>query len=247
MEPHPPHVHHSSGKKFSHYFYEFLMLFLAVFCGFLAENFREHKVEIKREREYIISLVEDLSVDTMNLSQIIKEFEKSDLRLDTLLNMYPKLTLGFNDTLLRNLSVVQGFPDFIYTDRTMQQLKNSGGMQLIKNKSAANGIMDYDSMVRDLSIDVTSLDEIFNQLRLIWYELMDEQGLISDVTSKPIAQLNKEHKGFLLINNKSILGKFNNMIRDFRGISNMVKTQESKLKEKGIYLIALLKKEYQIE
>ena len=45
METHAPHVHHASGKKFSQYFYEFLMLFLAVFFGFLAEYFLEHQIE----------------------------------------------------------------------------------------------------------------------------------------------------------------------------------------------------------
>jgi hypothetical protein len=43
MEVH--HHAHPSPKKWTHYFWEFLMLFLAVFCGFLAENLREHKVE----------------------------------------------------------------------------------------------------------------------------------------------------------------------------------------------------------
>ena len=32
---------HTSRKKWTHYLWEFLMLFLAVFCGFLAENQRE--------------------------------------------------------------------------------------------------------------------------------------------------------------------------------------------------------------
>lgn len=32
-------------KKWTHYFWEFLMLFLAVFCGFLAEYQLEHKIE----------------------------------------------------------------------------------------------------------------------------------------------------------------------------------------------------------
>src|SRR5436190_17699612 len=71
METHPPHVHHSSGKKFSNYFYEFLMLFLAVFCGFLAENFREVRVEHSREKEYMKSLVEDLQSDTAEIGQAI--------------------------------------------------------------------------------------------------------------------------------------------------------------------------------
>ena len=44
------HAHsHTAGKKWTHYFWDFLMLFLAVFCGFLAENIREHSVEKHRE------------------------------------------------------------------------------------------------------------------------------------------------------------------------------------------------------
>jgi hypothetical protein len=37
-----------AGKKWTHYFWEFLMLFLAVFCGFLAEYQLEHKIESDR-------------------------------------------------------------------------------------------------------------------------------------------------------------------------------------------------------
>jgi len=50
MEVH--HHSHTSRKKWTHYFWEFFMLFLAVFCGFLAENEREHYVESKREKIY---------------------------------------------------------------------------------------------------------------------------------------------------------------------------------------------------
>ena len=70
METHPPHLRHTSGKKFSHYFYEFLMLFLAVLSGFFAENLREEKVEHNRENEYMKSMVEDLKLDTLQLTRI---------------------------------------------------------------------------------------------------------------------------------------------------------------------------------
>src|SRR6266487_1581243 len=58
METHAHHLHHAPGKNFWHYFYEFLMLFLAVFCGFLAENQREHMIEHQKEKEYIKSFAE---------------------------------------------------------------------------------------------------------------------------------------------------------------------------------------------
>ena len=48
MEVH--HHAHTARKKWTHYFWEFLMLFLAVFCGFLAEYTLEHKIEKAREK-----------------------------------------------------------------------------------------------------------------------------------------------------------------------------------------------------
>ena len=59
------HAHtHTARKKWPHYFWEFLMLFLAVFCGFLAENQREHMIENKRENKFMASLIYDLRQDT---------------------------------------------------------------------------------------------------------------------------------------------------------------------------------------
>ncbi|MBK7679895.1 MAG: hypothetical protein IPJ29_10920 [Chitinophagaceae bacterium] len=55
------HAHtHTPRKKWTHYFWEFIMLFLAVFCGFLAENQREHMIEHQREKKFIRSLCSDL-------------------------------------------------------------------------------------------------------------------------------------------------------------------------------------------
>ena len=63
MEVH--HAHHANHKKkWGEYLLEFLMLFLAVYLGFLAENLREHQVEKARLKEYMHGLVDDLKADT---------------------------------------------------------------------------------------------------------------------------------------------------------------------------------------
>ena len=77
------HAHtHTARKKWTHYFWEFLMLFLAVFCGFLAEYQLEHKIERDREKKYIRSFIEDLKSDTLFIArylnhkdQKIKEYD----------------------------------------------------------------------------------------------------------------------------------------------------------------------------
>src|SRR3954449_10203039 len=46
----PHHITHK--KKWEEYVLEFLMLFLAVFLGFVAENIRESNADHEREKQY---------------------------------------------------------------------------------------------------------------------------------------------------------------------------------------------------
>src|SRR5438477_4911776 len=144
------HAHtHTERKKWTHYLWEFLMLFLAVFCGFLAENQREHMIEHTRGEQYMNSLKEDAEADIKQIDRLEIELQAFINRLDSIadalnqcfdrspsLNTFKQISLGF------------GFSDFIYTDRTMQQLKNAGGMRLIRNLNVADSIVEYDAMVR---------------------------------------------------------------------------------------------------
>lgn len=54
METHGQHLHKAPSQGWKHYVFEFFMLFLAVFAGFLAENQREHFVEKKRKNNLSI-------------------------------------------------------------------------------------------------------------------------------------------------------------------------------------------------
>src|SRR4026208_1283582 len=82
------HAHsHTPRKKWNHYFWEFLMLFLAVFCGFLAEYQLEHKIESDRGRQYVYSMYEDLRMDTLTLNTIIQNRVRRNEMLDSLLSL----------------------------------------------------------------------------------------------------------------------------------------------------------------
>ena len=71
MEVH--HGHHlTHKKKWTEYLLEFLMLFLAVFLGFVAENQREHIVEGHRARDYAKSFLSDLKADTTDIRGAIE-------------------------------------------------------------------------------------------------------------------------------------------------------------------------------
>jgi len=59
-------------KSLPKYIVEFFVLSIAVFMGFLAENFRENLSEKKQESMLMISLLSDLKADTSKLQEIIE-------------------------------------------------------------------------------------------------------------------------------------------------------------------------------
>src|SRR5689334_25449573 len=85
VHQHPHHITHK--KKWGEYVLEFLMLFLAVFLGFLAENIRESSVERHQEREYMRLMVTDLKKDTANINSMVAGNRLLIIGLDSLLHL----------------------------------------------------------------------------------------------------------------------------------------------------------------
>lgn len=138
-------------KKWRSYFKEFFMLFLAVFCGFLAENYRESLSAQKIEKEYILSLIEDLKTDTTNLSLYISFRREKSIRMDSLAEMM----LSENRSLMGNqiyFLARQVFNEqaFFYSDGTIQQLKNAGNLRLLRKRNVVNALLTYEKKVKVL-------------------------------------------------------------------------------------------------
>jgi hypothetical protein len=149
METHAYHLHNAPGKKIWHYFFEFLMLFLAVFCGFLAENWREQLREHHREKEFIHSIVEDLKSDTLQSNKILIELRRTSTGIDSVLIALssPEIIENSNNV-YRLWTENLGLETFVSNDRTIQQLKNSGELRLIRNKAVSDRIMKYDQTLK---------------------------------------------------------------------------------------------------
>ncbi|EOZ96615.1 hypothetical protein A33Q_2385 [Indibacter alkaliphilus LW1] len=139
-------------KNWKSYFKEFFMLFLAVFCGFLAENYRESLTAKKIEKEYILSLIEDLKTDTTNLSAYIEFREEKSILMDSLAEMM----LSDNRSVMGNqiyFLARQVFNEkaFFYSDGTIQQLKNAGNLRLLRKRNVVNELLNYEKKVKILN------------------------------------------------------------------------------------------------
>ena len=149
------------------------MLFLAVFCGFLAEYQLQHKIEKEKGKQYIASFYRDLVTDTTFVNQVIEGYETKLAVLITLPECFDTLDIDISsEHCLRKLvSQSYFFPELLYTDRTMQQLKNAGGLRLLKSADA-DSILKYDNLIQayqsgERSAMQKSQDEIRRILTLL--------------------------------------------------------------------------------
>ncbi len=249
MEVHS-HTHHAAGgtrKKWTHYLWEFLMLFLAVFAGFLAENQREHYVEQKREKQYIQSFAEDLKLDIYQLDSLIIKREQRKVWLDSL-------------TLLLNMPDPDKYGSQIYyysrylprpfiffnNDATIQQLKNSGNLRLIRNQAAVDAIMAYDRQLKFIERirdrEEILAQRIFNSLNLLFDPLVFDQMNMYDIEFiRPAG-------------NPKLLTKEKHVIRNFLSDVHYLKTVNigqigwyKRQKEKARATLVFLQKEYHLK
>ena len=134
---HHPDLHHRK-KNWKEYFLEFLMIFLAVTLGFFAENLHEHFTNNEIEKNNIESVVKNLADDTSQLINVIKFNETRLNGIDSLLSLKK---LDIRDTSVKKNIYYYGllyagyFLDFISNDATIEQMKTSGSLRLIKKQN----------------------------------------------------------------------------------------------------------------
>ena len=162
------HAHsHTPRKKWTHYFWEFLMLFLAVFCGFLAENKREHMIEHNRAKGLVTSLLNDLQHDTAQLNMLIKKRQEKKLILDSLIVLLqrPPETIDRN-SFYKFVAQSSSFFKFSQSTGTISQLKNAGYLRYFSDNELIENISNYEFWILDYKSDeVIELEWINEKLK----------------------------------------------------------------------------------
>ena len=185
MEVH--HHSHTERKKWTHYFWEFLMLFLAVTLGFFVENQREHYVEHQRELQYMRSMVEDLKLDTTELTGHIRMRMERDEMFDSLVYLLTQTNIRENGNSIYYIGRIVSPPiSFFPNDRTIQQLKSAGGLRLIRDMDISNSIMAYDRKMRQSVFELGDEQQVRGEYRLsankifsgqVFHEMMKNKGI----------------------------------------------------------------------
>ena len=140
------HSHsHTPRKRWFHYFWEFVMLFLAVTLGFLVENRREHYVEHQRLIRFTKQLINGLERDTTNQNGVINVLKDKEVSFDSLRYF---LAIPRDDSIkwtgiYRNIWGLENPFRYTYRKPVFDQINYSGSLRLFTNEHITDSLMDY--------------------------------------------------------------------------------------------------------
>ena len=244
MEVH--HHSHTSRKKWTHYFWEFLMLFLAVFCGFLAEYQLEHNIEKDREKQFVQSFIEDLETDTAAINKNLLFRKTKRNQLDSLIELLSEQKIkGFENELYYLGRMLVRTSRFQSNDRTITQLKFSGSLRLIRNEDAADSIISYQKLVdiilanqEDDRIERRAADPLLTRMfdPFVFNTMLDEFNNINKPVNDPP----------LRSYDTSVQQDLAYCINQIKGSNIIIKTRLELLNEKAKNIIEFLKDEYHL-
>ena len=249
----PAAPHHK--KNWKSYFWEFLMLFLAVFCGFLAEYQLELTVERHREKEYAALLIQDLENDIINTNSTIKQVQKVSASIDSISSFVYKGISGnkVSGSFYYHSQIGAFSPLLIWNDATLIQLTQSGNLRYFRNHKLVNKLSAYYSMQsyvrslntgdrerRDISLAIRS--RILNNHYFKYYSKM------KPTDSLPIPDSLMINMFPIQSNDPQLLNEYANSYENRQGIINLILTKTyPKAISDARELILLLKKEYDLK
>ena len=248
MEVHA-HTHNApaSGgtgrKKWSHYFWEFFMLFLAVIAGFLVENQREHYIEDKRASVLAASIYTDFKRDTAALNAIIQYTDTRVSHLDSFITELKSIPVIKNDSILslRTAWLVR-FQPLVRTKETYEQAKNSGMLRYF-NLSLVNLLTAYDVLAEETRFrEIGEYNVLNNDIIPYVQEFMNFETVHAIYFNQPFPKsfyfnINDLTKANVLIN-KAVAVKINR---------TRLTQQYEKMKKKADEIVVFLKKEYHLK
>jgi hypothetical protein len=246
------HAHtHTARKKWTHYFWEFLMLFLAVFCGFLAEYQLEHTIEKQRERQYMKTLKDDLVADTLNYNNSLDFWRKLEKNISNNRALVKPPVVDSNiDKVYRLAAKLMNADEFLYNDRTIEQLRNSGNFRLIHNAEVSENLIQYDSYIRNTlrSQEKVSKDILLNLMH-IQNEIFDSEVLESYLIdeNENVGSTIRDKRTIHELHDNKIVFKYYNELFLYRVIVLYLINTEVILKKKAIDLIGLINNNYTLK
>ena len=249
---HHPNVEHKGKKE---YLLEGLMIFLAVTMGFFAETIRESISDGAKGREYIKSFVHDLRADTAALSKLQAFDEKKVSRLNGQFACFDSVSNNASTApcLIRLVKNSTFNMKMDFSDGTLQQLKNAGGLRLL-NVEDKDSIIAYDISERHFAdFESTVFQQQQDNIRNTYavagnykanLSLFPDVGDNANFMALPDAGKSDAGISILFSGNKAMRNKYFNNLFTYRRVFIGHIMQIKKIKKQATGIIKYFKGKY---
>jgi hypothetical protein len=243
---HHGHVHHESVWK--QYLSQFFMLFLAVFFGGLAEYQRDHIIEKEQEKEYILSMMEDIDEDIRNIEVDLQNKTDRIKNSDSLNGLM--IDGGFeNQTAVVYYAArkfaIQGY-DFHMTDGTLMELKSSGKLRLIEKYDIVDSLQSYYNLYQQFEDAQTFEIEALNNYHDAMTKVFDVKVFDTMIDDYP--NITKPAGNPPLFNNNpALINEFLMRVQLSKNMAFLNIKFLNKLKASALNLKTQVEKEYELD
>lgn len=249
------------AKKPSNYFanirvefrsiiFEFMLIFFAVFLGFWADRWREKLFEREREKQFMVAMYKDLQSDTMDFTlnikksnEVIANMQKviflmnSPARFDSALSIY-----------YYSRSITLHSPDYEPNQRTYEQMKYSGELRLINDRSVADSVTGYYSSLVWILLQNTYIHDRLGDYMGGAENIFDGNAFLLILDNKPDSEVVKALPlNKYLTTDKLAFNKFFIRTQYFSGACKVTIPAATQALNKCKNLLKLLREKYHIK
>jgi hypothetical protein len=249
------HAHtHTPRKKWTHFFWEFLMLFLAVSLGAYVENLRESNLHKKEVKTHINSLVSDLQTDILLLESGIDRNNYGGQMADSLIEMLHSDITNTSAIYVAARTVTANLGYNYTNSKSFDQMKSSGLLRYIKPNNLLDSIGSYyvsfQWLANQTELLRLKMDEIHKKNALLFdsyvFQKMISNRLANVGNRRTIINKPSVNPALLSTNANDI----NTVSLNYHYYSSTIKffiNRSIEQRNRAIRLLELIKKEYSFD
>ena len=238
------------------------MLFAAVFCGFLAENIREHQIEHQREKKYMVSLLDNLEADSIMLTSYSESVKKQIRGLDTLIkalrySLLEKKALAYVYVIYMKYGLQM--INVHFNENTIVQLKNAGGFRIIRKDNVIDMLNTYEYTKSIVNKDRDETSKLIIDLERNWansiFDFTNEASVLKffEISSfglnntDSLINIAKKDSLVLIDKTQSRIPTFRNNLQSLKSLDTDYDYWINLCRQRNSELRALIKKEYHLK